>query len=248
MTTFSEISARLDALAIEVPSWAYGNSGTRFKVFGSPGTPRSVEEKIADAAKVHELTGLAPSVALHLPWDLVEDFGALRRYAEDIRVTTAVADDLASATVRVRVELDGAGGAVSARIEGVGELARDADGAFVVQVEEPRLWSPEHPHLYDLVIEVAVVRPGFVLHPNPDEVAHAFEVPLAFLMNPAHHRRHRMEWGGQMREWFSMPYLERVRIERGTGESAPTPESEVERFIWGATAGMLRNFYRFLSA
>lgn len=95
---------------------------------------------------------------------------------------------------------------------------------------------------------VAVVRPGFVLHPNPDEVAHAFEVPLAFLMNPAHHRRHRMEWGGQMREWFSMPYLERVRIERGTGESAPTPESEVERFIWGATAGMLRNFYRFLSA
>ena len=95
---------------------------------------------------------------------------------------------------------------------------------------------------------VAVVRPGFVLHPNPNEVAHAFEVPLSFLMNPAHHRRHRLEWDGQTREWFSMPYMERVRVDQRAGESAPTPESEIERFIWGATAGMLRNFYRFLSA
>jgi L-rhamnose isomerase/sugar isomerase len=86
MTTFTEISERLGALAIEVPSWAYGNSGTRFKVFGSPGTPRSVEEKIADAATVHRFTGLAPSVALHIPWDLVDDFGALRTYAEDLGV------------------------------------------------------------------------------------------------------------------------------------------------------------------
>ncbi len=70
-------------LAIEVPSWAYGNSGTRFKVFGSPGTPRTVEEKITDAATVHRFTGLAPSVALHIPWDLVDDFAALRRFAED---------------------------------------------------------------------------------------------------------------------------------------------------------------------
>ena len=86
MTDFSAISNRLDALAIEVPSWAYGNSGTRFKVFGSPGTPRTVQEKIADAAAVHRFTGLAPSVALHIPWDLVDDFGALRRYAEDLGI------------------------------------------------------------------------------------------------------------------------------------------------------------------
>ena len=66
-----------------MPSWAYGNSGTRFKVFGSAGTPRSVEEKIADAAVVHRMTGLAPSVALHIPWDLVDDFAALRAYAEE---------------------------------------------------------------------------------------------------------------------------------------------------------------------
>jgi L-rhamnose isomerase/sugar isomerase len=83
MTTFSAISAQLEGQAIEVPSWAYGNSGTRFKVFGTPGTPRTVEEKIADAAKVNEFTGLAPLVSLHIPWDLVDDFGALRRYAED---------------------------------------------------------------------------------------------------------------------------------------------------------------------
>ena len=86
------MSERLDALngmddfSIEVPSWAYGNSGTRFKVFGSPGTPRSVEEKIADAATVHRFTGIAPSVALHIPWDLVDDFDALRKYAEDLGV------------------------------------------------------------------------------------------------------------------------------------------------------------------
>jgi L-rhamnose isomerase/sugar isomerase len=86
MTTFSEIAALLESQAIEVPSWAYGNSGTRFKVFGSPGTPRTVEEKIADAATVHRFTGLAPSVSLHIPWDRVDDFGALRRYAEDLGI------------------------------------------------------------------------------------------------------------------------------------------------------------------
>src|SRR3954453_7373091 len=83
MPTFSEVTARLEALAIEVPSWAYGNSGTRFKVFGTPGTPRSVEEKIADAAAVHRFTGLAPSVALHIPWDMTDDWATLKTHAED---------------------------------------------------------------------------------------------------------------------------------------------------------------------
>jgi L-rhamnose isomerase / sugar isomerase len=87
MTTFESISDQLAALAIEVPSWAYGNSGTRFKVFGSPGTPRTVEEKIADAAAVHRFTGLAPTVALHIPWDLVDDYGKLRAHAEDLGVS-----------------------------------------------------------------------------------------------------------------------------------------------------------------
>src|SRR6476619_7603808 len=86
MTTFSQISHLLESLAMEVPSWAYGNSGTRFKVFGSPGTPRTVEEKIADAAAVHRFTGLSPLVSLHIPWDLVDDFGTLRRYAEDLGI------------------------------------------------------------------------------------------------------------------------------------------------------------------
>src|SRR3954471_23896123 len=84
---FEEIAPLLGGQRIEVPSWAYGNSGTRFKVFGSPGTPRSVEEKIADAAAVHRFTGLAPSVALHIPWDLVDDFSALRTYAEGLGVS-----------------------------------------------------------------------------------------------------------------------------------------------------------------
>ncbi|RYV51166.1 L-rhamnose isomerase [Pengzhenrongella frigida] len=76
--------ARLDSLSIEVPSWAYGNSGTRFRVFSTPGTPRTVQEKIADAAQVHAFTGLAPSVALHIPWDTTDDYAALARFAGDL--------------------------------------------------------------------------------------------------------------------------------------------------------------------
>lgn len=86
MTTFQQIAPLLEGQAIEVPSWAYGNSGTRFKVFGTPGTPRTVQEKIADAAQVNRFTGLAPTVALHIPWDQVDDYAALRSYAADLGV------------------------------------------------------------------------------------------------------------------------------------------------------------------
>ena len=78
--------ALLEQQAIELPSWAFGNAGTRFKVFSTPGTPRTMQEKLADAAQVHRYTGLAPSVALHIPWDLVDDFAALGRYAKDLGV------------------------------------------------------------------------------------------------------------------------------------------------------------------
>ncbi|UOE43670.1 L-rhamnose isomerase [Agromyces larvae] len=84
MTTFSpEIQAALAQQAIELPSWAFGNSGTRFKVFATPGTPRDPYEKIADAAQVHRYTALAPTVALHIPWDRVDDYDDLRRHADD---------------------------------------------------------------------------------------------------------------------------------------------------------------------
>jgi len=86
MKEFRDIASTLSRLAIEVPSWAYGNSGTRFKVFGQPGVPRDPYEKIADAAQVHKYTGLAPSVALHIPWDKVDDFSDLRIYAEELGV------------------------------------------------------------------------------------------------------------------------------------------------------------------
>ncbi|HEV8164796.1 MAG TPA: L-rhamnose isomerase [Actinomycetota bacterium] len=67
---------------IELPSWAFGNSGTRFKVFGQPGVPRNPYEKTDDAATVHRFTGVAPSVALHIPWDKVDDYGQLAKHAE----------------------------------------------------------------------------------------------------------------------------------------------------------------------
>ncbi|MFF2369220.1 L-rhamnose isomerase [Agromyces sp. NPDC058110] len=77
------IQAQLAAQAIELPSWAFGNSGTRFRVFTTPGTPRDPFEKIADAAQVQQYTALAPTVALHIPWDKVDSYDELRTYAED---------------------------------------------------------------------------------------------------------------------------------------------------------------------
>ena len=77
---------------------------------------------------------------------------------------------------------------------------------------------------------VALVKTGFTLVRNQFEVADIFEVPLDFLMNPANHHRHTMEWEGVQREWLSMPYDDQFK----------------QRFIWGATAGILRNFYRLL--
>ncbi len=82
---------------------------------------------------------------------------------------------------------------------------------------------------------VALIEPPFSVQPDPFEVAEVFEVPLAFLMAPVHHRRHAVEAGGALREFFSMPWQS-------------TAEPQQRYFIWGATAAMLRNFYRFLSA
>lgn len=72
---------RLARLEIETPSWGYGNSGTRFHVYPWPGAARTVEERIADAGLVHRLTGCCPRVAIHIPWDQVDDYGALARLA-----------------------------------------------------------------------------------------------------------------------------------------------------------------------
>jgi L-rhamnose isomerase / sugar isomerase len=83
MSDVAAIKAALAAQEIETPSWAYGNSGTRFKVFAQPGVPRTVKEKIDDAATVHRFTGVAPSVALHIPWDAVDDYADLTAYAKD---------------------------------------------------------------------------------------------------------------------------------------------------------------------
>lgn len=77
----AEIMAALDRQRIETPSWGYGNSGTRFKTFPAPGAARDVWEKIEDAAEVNRLTGIAPAIALHIPWDRVADWGELRRFA-----------------------------------------------------------------------------------------------------------------------------------------------------------------------
>jgi len=87
MSDRQAVKAALREQTIETPSWGYANSGTRFKVFSQEGVPRTTEEKIDDAATVHRLTGVAPTVAIHIPWDRVEDFGGLAAYAQDRGVT-----------------------------------------------------------------------------------------------------------------------------------------------------------------
>src|ERR671914_2006493 len=83
MADTTSVKAALRTQRIETPSWAYGNSGTRFKVFGQPGVPRNAFEKVSDAAQVHRHTGIAPSVALHIPWDKVDDYGQLAKHAQE---------------------------------------------------------------------------------------------------------------------------------------------------------------------
>ena len=83
MPNLTAVKAALSSQRIELPSWAFGNTGTRFKVFAQPGVPRTVQEKVADAAQVHRFTGAAPSVALHIPWDKTGDYAALAAYAAD---------------------------------------------------------------------------------------------------------------------------------------------------------------------
>lgn len=78
-----EVKSRLKDQRIETPSWGYGNSGTRFKVFPWPGAARNVYEKLADAAFIHRLSGIAPTVALHIPWDTTDDWEALKQYAAE---------------------------------------------------------------------------------------------------------------------------------------------------------------------
>jgi L-rhamnose isomerase / sugar isomerase len=83
MPDLTAVRTALAAQRIELPSWAFGNTGTRFKVFAQPGVPRTPQEKIDDAAQVHKFTGVAPSVAVHIPWDRVDDYAALAAYAAE---------------------------------------------------------------------------------------------------------------------------------------------------------------------
>ena len=80
------IKDKLKAQEIETPSWGYGNSGTRFGVFKQPGAARDVHERLSDAAQVHKMTGVCPGVALHIPWDKVDDYDALLQEAAELGV------------------------------------------------------------------------------------------------------------------------------------------------------------------
>ena len=83
MRDLTSVKDALKDHRIELPSWAFGNSGTRFKVFGQPGVPRTPFEKASDAAQVHKYTGVAPSMAVHIPWDKTGDYEALAVHARN---------------------------------------------------------------------------------------------------------------------------------------------------------------------
>jgi L-rhamnose isomerase/sugar isomerase len=90
MTDRVAVKQALAAQRIELPSWAFGNSGTRFKVFAQPGVPRDPYEKLSDAAQVHRFTGIAPTVSLHIPWDKVDDYADLAKHADELGVAIGV--------------------------------------------------------------------------------------------------------------------------------------------------------------
>ncbi|HMS27551.1 MAG TPA: CoA pyrophosphatase [Burkholderiaceae bacterium] len=94
---------------------------------------------------------------------------------------------------------------------------------------------------------IALIKPGFHILPNPIEVDHVFEVPLSFLMHPGNHNEHEVLWQGQQRRWFSMPYPKQ-NPDGNLATLNEVKDEDATHFIWGATAGMLRNLYRFLIA
>jgi L-rhamnose isomerase / sugar isomerase len=87
MPDLTAVKTALRSQRIELPSWAFGNTGTRFKVFAQPGVPRTPLEKIDDAAQVHKYTGVSPTVAVHIPWDKVDDYASLTEHAAADGVT-----------------------------------------------------------------------------------------------------------------------------------------------------------------
>jgi len=81
------VKAKLKALKVETPSWGYADQGTRFKTFQKVGVPRNTFEKMEDAAQVHKYTGICPAVAIHIPWDKVDDYSVLKRHVSDLGIT-----------------------------------------------------------------------------------------------------------------------------------------------------------------
>jgi 8-oxo-dGTP pyrophosphatase MutT (NUDIX family) len=181
-------------------------------------------ERRGDAAglEASQLTPAAVLVPLVLRPDvltvlLTERTASLRQHAGQVsfpggRRDAADADLTATALREAEEEV----GITAAHIEVIGAM--------------PAYHTVTH---YAVTPVVALVQPSFNLQAHAGEVAHAFEVPLAFLMNPAHHQRHSFEFAGQRRDFLSMPW---------------TDADGREHFIWGATAAMIRNLYRFLSA
>ncbi|GAB2699341.1 L-rhamnose isomerase [Paenibacillus thermoaerophilus] len=82
----AQVKERLKALKVETPSWGYADQGTRFKTFQKVGVPRNTFEKLEDAAQVHKFTGVCPTVAVHIPWDKVSDYSALKAHAESLGI------------------------------------------------------------------------------------------------------------------------------------------------------------------
>jgi L-rhamnose isomerase/sugar isomerase len=127
---------------IETASWAYGNSGTRFKVFPQEGVPRNPYEKVADAATVHRFTGVAPSVALHIPWDRVDDYGELAEFAGGLGIA------LGTINANVFQDNDYRLGSVTNPDEGVrrkaiGHLLECVEVMDFTGSQDLKLWFPD---------------------------------------------------------------------------------------------------------
>lgn len=126
-----------------------------------------------------------------------------------------------------RSEPEDAGPSATALREAAEEVGLPADRVEIIG-EMPTYTTVTH---FVVTPVVALVHPPFELTLDTFEVAEAFEVPLPWLMNPANHRRHLFSYEGGQRQFLSMPWR----------------RADSEYFIWGATAAMLRNLYRYLA-
>jgi len=218
--TRTRVKRVLRTQRIETASWAYGNSGTRFKVFAQEGVPRDPYEKVADAATVHRYTGVAPTVALHIPWDRVDDYADLARFAREqgvelgtINSNTFQDDDYKLGSV--------ANPAEGVRRKATGHLLECVDVMDRTGSRDLKLWFPDgtnYPGQDD--VRTRQDRLSAALRETYDRLGDGQRMLLEYkLFEPAFYMTDVPDWGTAYAHCLQLG--ERARVVIDTGHHAP---------------------------